>query len=1024
MEKYIIDINDQDVIDLINMKVRMYKESGKIESEISKLNEMINNILMTIAIVKGYDIDKLKDDTRAREFISNTLQLVGHKNTKFYNILDKKNKLDDINWYETFKCHNPSKRFEAYKRYLLSINFSESSIDELDLYSDKLMNNLVNPLVGTLDIYKTDFYRNIGLVMGEVQSGKTNVMIATLDKSIDSGYKLAILIAGNTSKLRDQLQKRVEVGLLGRDTITNEEIGIGKYLDEEDLESISIFTRRDEVNEYGKEESGELAKEGLKSLKIKEKEQTIIVCKRNHIVTERLIKWVKSQKMYDKKLKKLVGIPTIIIADECDESIINTGDSVEIAKNNKVTRKLVNMISQINYIGFTATPFANIFIDPDDDNEIIGKDLFPKDFMVYFPPGDTYIGAKEFFLEDNSPFIKLVDMQNKLARSEVKRMERSIKDARDLDELHRQQEELEKAYQEELDKSLEESIDNYLLIGALRSLRGYGFKHNSMLVHVDRKTISHKQIKEFVNNYLYKLREKIKAHDIESFKYSIFKLFEEIKKKSKKVKELDKKKNLSYSYNLNFTETEIYNAVIEYLFDTDSNNEFKIKVREINSTLDGEKLDYENYTKEGLHVIAIGGQVLSRGITLEGLTVSYLFRESATIDSLLQNCRFFCHYSPDYRDLVTLYTTEKIKEFMTAASKTTYSLIDSVIEMSNNGATPEEYALYMDLVRAVFKEKKIVKEKKSRLQPATFNVEDKIVSKIIYPTNKSKRKNSVKSEVDGIADGIFDGHMFEMATFYKDGDEINTKNLEVLDKLISKLQSGKTNFEIEDDNMIWKDVDVSLASYFIENMIIPKESRMLSIKKEKKVIDKKDIITSISNAIEEKKIKTLDIVLFNNNKKRDLKSSGQKFTALEDYIYPVNRKTSIKDATDTTYVTAYGKSTNTRDLQYSLERLEKEEIERKSKRSFNDTYPPQEEYVKSFRNVEKSALLLIYLQNSRIISESGMENQILDKPVNVNPISFSFYYPGIKKTKTVLGGKVYLKRLEEARKKIEEIELI
>lgn len=282
----------------------------------------------------------------------------------------------------------------------------------------------------------------------------------------------------------------------------------------------------------------------------------------------------------------------------------------------------------------------------------------------------------------------------------------------------------------------------------------------------------------------------------------------------------------------------------------------------------------------------------------------------------------------------------------------------------------------------------------------------------------------MKNEVDGIADGIFDGHMFEMATFYKDGDEINTKNLEVLDKLISKLQNGKTNLEIEDDNMIWKDVDVSLAAYFIENMIIPKESRMLSIKKEKKVINKKDIINSINNAIDEKKIKTLDIVLFNNNKKRDLKSSGQKFTDLKEYIYPVNRKTSIKGATDTTYVTAYGKSTNTRDLQYSLGQLEKEEIERKSKRSFNDTYPPQEEYVKSFRNVEKSALLLIYLQNSRIISESGMENQILDKPVNVNPISFSFYYPGIKKTKTVLGGKVYLKRLEEARKEIEEIELI
>ena len=116
----------------------------------------------------------------------------------------------------------------------------------------------------------------------------------------------------------------------------------------------------------------------------------------------------------------------------------------------------------------------------------------------------------------------------------------------------------------------------------------------------------------------------------------------------------------------------------------------RIQVKVINGAAK-DALDYWDHP-EGLSAIAIGGDKLSRGLTLEGLSVSYYLRASRMYDTLLQMGRWF-GYRPGYVDLCRLYTTDELREFYSHITMATDELRQEFDLMADRGMTPSEFGL-------------------------------------------------------------------------------------------------------------------------------------------------------------------------------------------------------------------------------------------------------------------------------------------------------------------------------------------
>ena len=398
---YILDINDEYIKNILNNEIqREIKNNGSpLFLNENQKYKMMEKVLMKICYMADYDFEKATKDNRAREFILSRIQEECFEETEFYTIKDTDDY--DTNWYDGLNVKNT--RFECLKKSLRDGDMSERAIINIDKDTNKIMNLINNPNV-------KEPFKVIGQVMGEVQSGKTTLFTGTANKCFDAGYRIVIIVAGMSSELRNLTQRRVESACYGIDTIDKTRIGIGKYLNHSQMDEILIYTRRDKDDERSKEK-GELVSRGLESLQIKDK-KVILVCKRNIHVTQRIINWIKSQEQFNRKTGKLEGIPTIIIADECDEATVNMKTIKGKENNNVKIRKLISNIEQVSYVGFSATPFANIYMDPYEKDENIGHDLFPRNFMCYFEPAKTYVGAREFFGEKEAyPYTRIVGKQ-------------------------------------------------------------------------------------------------------------------------------------------------------------------------------------------------------------------------------------------------------------------------------------------------------------------------------------------------------------------------------------------------------------------------------------------------------------------------------------------------------------------------------------------------------------------------------------------------------------------------------------
>ncbi|MCM1178227.1 MAG: Z1 domain-containing protein [Clostridium sp.] len=569
-------------------------------------------------------------------------------------------------WLKQFRSDKKT-TWDFWKRYSQYLKtekrFAFAAIEQIDKLTEDVLDHLFDPQIRNIRIDKK------GLVVGQVQSGKTANYTGLICKAADTGFNLIIVLAGIHNNLRSQTQNRLDEGFLGFDTYfvrrsdagQRNKIGVGKFPGYQEAVAHSITTS---------DEKGDFTKKAADTLGINFETQTpiLLVIKKNVSVMKRVLSWLQSISP-DKKIDSKA---LLVIDDEADNASVNTKKKEEEPSSvNSHIRKIIDKFSRSAYVGYTATPFANIFIPQKDD------DLFPRNFIINIPVPGSYIGPEKVFGtsvvpdENNDellPIVNTIDDYTSFVPSGHKRDD-------------------PKPSFNDIPQSLKTAIKCFILTCSIRIARGQAKKHNSMLIHVTRYQNWQNEIKEIVEKFFRYYKTEIEAGDLgiyEEFRQVFeqdtptYKSFVSVTDEilSSKFKNIDDRIR---RHSWEEIKPRLYEAVQ------------KIEVKSINGS-STDALTYYDNSENGISVIAIGGDKLSRGLTLEGLSVSYFLRASKMYDTLMQMGRWF-GYRPGYVDLCRLFTSEELNDWfrhITLASEELRSEFNYLYELRE---TPDRYSL-------------------------------------------------------------------------------------------------------------------------------------------------------------------------------------------------------------------------------------------------------------------------------------------------------------------------------------------
>ena len=574
------------------------------------------------------------------------------------------------------------RRYDLYLRKRLS----SLAVDGLDEATDRILALLEDP-------GREGVWDRRGLVVGHVQSGKTANYTGLICKAADAGYRIIIVLAGTHNNLRSQTQIRLEEGFLGYETSDRNGvagyIGVGEHGADSDINPNCATNRSDD---------GDFNTRVAKHLAISpEQRPWLFVVKKNKTVLDRLLKWIHNHvaDSRDSDGHPLVsGFPLLLVDDEADHASVDTGDQ-EVGTDGKVLdeeyqptvinsriRRILHTFSRKVYVGYTATPFANVFIDRRKETRREGPDLFPRSFIINLPAPSDYGGPVQVFglktPEGRQGGLPLV---RQISEREVSAGQGGWMPAR---HTRRHIPQFEK--RDELPPSLREAIAVFALCCAVRVLRGQGGRHCSMLIHVTRFTDVqnhvYRQVGLLVRYYRACLRGIGKMERDALLKVWKQLWDDDIVLTSGRMADLSGEGRACFQLPSWENVVEVLPEVMEDLVNG---------VRVINGTA-GDVLDYEEHQRTGLKVIAIGGDKLSRGLTLEGLCVSYFVRSAKMYDTLMQMGRWF-GYRPGYLDLCRLYTTPDLAEWFGHIADAGEELRGEFDAMARMHATPENYGL-------------------------------------------------------------------------------------------------------------------------------------------------------------------------------------------------------------------------------------------------------------------------------------------------------------------------------------------
>ena len=622
--------------------------------------ENISSYIDRAISMTGLDVDE-EDRKRLFHDIEYQYQVAHSEGHSIFDDYD-----DPHNWY-TLSDKEDTYFWSRYREYL--INSTSIEIKSINLLDEVTLPAIMNCLGNPKEEFQGTRLKR-GLIIGDVQSGKTATYSGLICKAADSGYKVVILLAGITENLRQQTQERIDEGIIGfsikkdgRREISGR-VGVG--LDQKALKATSFTScARDFIGDCDKISTSLEAHNSL----------VIFVVKKNVSVLTKLYKWLKDQNI--DPVLGCVNNPMLLIDDEADNASVNTNSAeIDPTKTNKIIRNICGLFKNATYVGFTATPFANVFIDPDSVDKMKQADLFPEHFIYALPTPSTYIGAEKIFYEDgvhykNLRFISDIEEPD-YASDEYRDLVRNDIEILNIGPFYYRH---KKEWHGQLPASLRTSVLCFFITNVIRDLRGQKTSPRSMLVNMSRFIR--------VQNYIRDEIEVIWNSFVNTIRFD----FDD---NSRLNIHLPLYKELKAIWNIHFSN--ILDVSFERVIDKHNLLESvsSIKILVVNGSKTSGKLDYKQ--NKSLRVIAVGGLALSRGLTLEGLTVSYFYRNTATFDVLMQMGRWF-GYRPGYEDLFQIWTSKISADWYAEISRASVALKEDIRTMCDQQLTPKDFGI-------------------------------------------------------------------------------------------------------------------------------------------------------------------------------------------------------------------------------------------------------------------------------------------------------------------------------------------
>ena len=531
--------------------------------------------------------------------------------------------------------------WERFQQLLTKKGWPQGVVGPLGRVGDDILDLLGDPV-------QAPHWRRRGLVVGDVQSGKTATYTALCCKAGDAGYRLVIVLTGTLESLRRQTQERLDEEFVGRDSSgeltkirSSRAVGVGLI---DARKAANVFTSRDKDFKQAL-----LNQLGLSLNNVHE--PVLVVIKKNKRILENLEKWLTE---YNAGPGKKIDIPVLVIDDEADSASVNTRpiteDPTEI---NRRIRSLLELFTRSSYVGFTATPFANVFIDPDTDDDMLGSDLFPRDFIYSLEAPTNYFGPQAIFGEEPTANVL-----------------REIHDA----ELMFPEGHKSSLLVPSLPASLLAGTRAFLLCTTIRDLRGEGASHRSMLVNVSRFTAVQDQVAALLHTWLSQAQQDIRNYSQLGSREAL---------RNKTIAELHGTWKEEYEHTEFDWET-VQRALLTGVL--------PMTIQAVNQRTGAASLDYAKHRENGLRVIAVGGNSLSRGLTLEGLSTSYFFRNSQMYDTLLQMGRWF-GYRDGYQDLCRVWLTPDARDWYEHITMASDELRAEFRRMRQQDLTPRDFGL-------------------------------------------------------------------------------------------------------------------------------------------------------------------------------------------------------------------------------------------------------------------------------------------------------------------------------------------
>jgi hypothetical protein len=524
------------------------------------------------------------------------------------------------------------------RQYLLTAKgWGAAAMRSLDDSSDRILRQLSEPSQEQFDIR--------GLVLGFVQSGKTANFTALAAKAADAGYRLVIVLSGIDNGLRRQTNIRLKRELVGYPDNRPGAVRLppmGKQWHE--------FTREDLQGDFHPGFANHAALQGSQPV--------LLVVKKNGAVLRRLLRWLD-----DAPLEVRRRLPMLLIDDEADQASVDTRGTYQADDDplppdyeppsiiNGLIRDLLTRFERKAYVAYTATPFANILIPHDTADPRVGNDLYPKDFIVDLPKPSGYFGAEEIF-----------GRMDGTTGAQVGGLD-IIREVTDQDVVD--------LGNGRMPNSLELAVLDFVLAGAARAQRGQGAAPATMLIHTSQLIFLQTQLRALVSRRFAELRDEWRYQREHGIRDRLRQRWDDEFRTVTGASHPDR--------DLAFDAIE---AHIGPFFEA-------VQVREVNSST-GEVVDYER--EPSVKAIAVGGNRLSRGLTLEGLLVSFFIRPSATYDTLMQMGRWF-GFRGGYEDLTRIWTPTALAGWFGDLAFVEHRLREDISVYESQGLTPYQVGM-------------------------------------------------------------------------------------------------------------------------------------------------------------------------------------------------------------------------------------------------------------------------------------------------------------------------------------------